>query len=99
MERAIEHNDKWLARLTQAFGEMGLRVTPSVGNFLLIHFPDEPGRTASDADAFLTGKGLILRAVTGYGFPNALRMTVGTDEANTAVIEALGAFMAKPNNL
>jgi histidinol-phosphate aminotransferase len=99
MERAIEHNDKWLARLTQAFGEMGLRVTPSVGNFLLIHFPDEPGRTASDADAFLTGKGLILRAVTGYGFPNALRMTVGTDEANTAVIEALGAFMAKPDNL
>ncbi len=48
-------------------------MTPSVANFVLIHFPDEPGRWRRDADAFLTERGLITRRVTAYGLPNALR--------------------------
>ena len=28
---------------------LGLGVTPSVGNFLLVHFPDRPGKRAADA--------------------------------------------------
>ena len=38
MDKAIEHNETWLPKLTQAFESIGLKVTPSVGNFLLIHF-------------------------------------------------------------
>jgi histidinol-phosphate aminotransferase len=34
-----------------------------------------------------------LRRVTGYGFPNALRMSVGTEEANRGVIDALTTFL------
>ncbi len=49
----------------------------------------------SDADAFLTSRGYILRAVRGYGFPNALRMSIGTEEANRGVIETLGEFMGR----
>jgi histidinol-phosphate aminotransferase len=94
VRKAVEHNEKWLGDLTGSFEKMGLRVTPSVGNFLLLHFPETPGKTAADADAYLTQKGLILRAVSGYGFPNALRMTIGTDEANRAVVDALKTFMA-----
>src|SRR5919112_697058 len=78
--RAIEHNERWLAWLTREIEALGLKVTPSVGNFLLIHFPNEPGRTAKDADAFLTRRGLILRRVDSYGLPGALRMTVGDAE-------------------
>ncbi|MFN7027609.1 MAG: histidinol-phosphate transaminase, partial [Pseudorhizobium sp.] len=77
------------------FEALGLRVTPSVANFLLIHFPQVEGKRAEDADAFLTSRGYILRAVKGYGFPNALRMSVGTEEANRGVIEALGEFMGR----
>ena len=58
------------------------KVTPSVGNFLLIHFPKDAGRTAKDADAFLSGRGLILRRIDAYGLPDALRLTVGDEEAN-----------------
>jgi histidinol-phosphate aminotransferase len=90
---AIAHNDTWLPRLTEAFESVGLRVTPSVGNFLLIHFPDAPGRTAKDADRFLAARGLVLRAVAAYGLPNALRMTIGSAEANELVISALAEFM------
>ncbi|MCF6368782.1 histidinol-phosphate transaminase [Rhizobium halophilum] len=96
IEKAVEHNNLWLDKLTHALETLGLRVTPSVANFLLIHFPEVDGKRAEDADAFLTSRGYILRAVKGYGFPNALRMTVGTEEANRGVIEALGEFMGRP---
>ena len=95
IEKAVEHNTLWLDKLTHAFETIGLRVTPSVTNFLLIHFPDVDGKRAEEADAFLTSRGYILRAVKGYGFPNALRMTVGTEEANRGVIETLGEFMGR----
>jgi histidinol-phosphate aminotransferase len=91
--RSIAHNEEWLGRLTEAIEALGLEVTPSVGNFLLIHFPDAPGRTARDADAFLSGRGLILRRVEAYGLPRCLRLTVGTEEANRLVIDALRDFM------
>lgn len=93
-EKAIEHNTKWLETLTREFEALGLTVTPSVTNFLLIHFPDEDGLRAPDADRYLSSKGYVLRAVAGYGFPNALRMTVGTEEANLGVIAALKSFLA-----
>jgi histidinol-phosphate aminotransferase len=89
----IAHNDHWLEKLTQEIGALGLTVTPSVGNFLLIHFPGGPDE-AKAADAFLTQRGLILRSVTAYGLPAALRLTVGPSEANTLVVEALSAFRA-----
>lgn len=94
VEKAVAHNDQWLPWLTGQIEALGLKVTPSVANFLLIHFPGTPGRTAKEADAFLTRRGLVLRQVASYGLPDALRMTVGTEEANRRVVEALGAFMA-----
>jgi histidinol-phosphate aminotransferase len=95
IEKAVEHNNLWLDKLTHAFTALGLTVTPSVTNFLLIHFPDVDGKRAEDADNFLTSRGYILRAVKGYGFPNSLRMTVGSEEANRGVIETLGEFMGR----
>ena len=94
IEKARLHNDKWLPILTQSFRGMGLDVTPSVGNFLLIDF-EGTGKAASDAEAFLAEKGLLLRAVAGYGLPTCLRMTIGQDDENHAVIEALREFLGK----
>lgn len=96
VDKAIAHNDTWLPKLTDAFEALGLKVTPSVGNFVLIHFPDDdPDRSAAAADAWLVQRGYVLRQVVPYGLPNALRMTIGTDEANKGVIEALTAFMKR----
>jgi len=95
VEASIAHNSRWLAWLTDEIGKLGFKVTPSVANFVLIHFPEAKGRTAADADAFLTTRGLILRRVAGYGLPNALRLTVGTEEANRLVVEALAEFLGK----
>jgi histidinol-phosphate aminotransferase len=93
-EKALRHNEEWLAKVSQGLAALGLKVTPSVGNFVLVHFPDEAGRRAPDADAFLTAKGVILRRMEAYGLPNALRLTIGSAEANEAVLIHLKAFLA-----
>ncbi len=92
---AIEHNDTWLAWTTAELETLGLTITPSVGNFILIHFPPQAGRTAKEADAFLTQRGLILRSVAAYGLPDALRLTIGSEEANRLVVAALAEFMGR----
>lgn len=95
VEKAAAHNDQWLSWVQGELQKLGLATTPSVGNFLLIHFPQTSGKTAADADAFLTARGFVLRAVTGYGLPHALRMTIGSEEANRGAIAALAKFMGK----
>lgn len=94
VQKSIEHNDRWLLWLTTEIEKLGLKVTPSVGNFMLIHFPGANGKTADAADAYLAARGLVLRKVGAYGLPNALRLTIGTEEANRLVISTLAAFMA-----
>jgi histidinol-phosphate aminotransferase len=82
------HNERWLAWLSTEIGKLELTVTPSVANFLLIHFPSGKGRTAKEA-------GLILRRLEAYKLPNALRLTVGSEEANRLVVGALTEFMGR----
>jgi histidinol-phosphate aminotransferase len=94
-ERSRAHNARWLAWLTDEIGKLGLDVTPSVANFVLVHFPEAHGRNAKAADAFLTARGLILRQVGAYKLPHALRLSVGTEEANRLVIGALREFLGK----
>jgi histidinol-phosphate aminotransferase len=94
VDAAVRHNETWLSWLTQQLTALGLRVTPSVGNFVLVHFPDNGGKkTAEAADAFLVARGFVLRRVTAYGFANALRLTVGSEDANRGVVAALAEFM------
>ncbi len=89
-----DFNDVWLPRLTGEITKLGLEVTPSVGNFLLIHFPAEGAHSAVAAEQFLSRRGLILRGVANYGLPNALRFSIGTEEANRLVVQGLKAFLA-----
>ena len=95
LERALAHNDKWLSWLTRELRELGLRVDDSAGNFLLLHFGTEGPFTADKADQFLSHRGLILRAVANYDLPHCLRLTVGSEEANRLVVEALRTFLGK----
>ncbi|HVN00965.1 MAG TPA: histidinol-phosphate transaminase [Caulobacteraceae bacterium] len=87
------HVLKWRPWLTQQFGGLGLPVTPSGANFVLVEFPRTPGKTAPEAEAFLASRGLIVRGVANYGLPNHLRITIGLEEHNRALVEALAAFL------
>ena len=90
------HTERWRNTLTEEMTKLGLEVTPSVANFVLIHFPETGTKTAAAADEFLTSRGLVLRALGNYKLPHALRLSVGTDEANELVLAAFRDFMARP---
>lgn len=94
VEKAIAHNEQWLPWLTRELTALGLGVTPSIGNFLLVHFSANGKKNAAAADAFLLSRGIVLRRMEAYGLPRALRLTVGTEEANRAVLAALKDFAA-----
>lgn len=92
-EASVAHNERWLPWLTTEIEKLGLKVTPSVANFLLMHFPKEPARNAHAADAFLKSRAIIVRRVDAYGLPGALRATIGSESDNRAVVAALSAFL------
>lgn len=83
----------WRPRLTQALRGFGYDVLPSAGNFVLVRFGG-PER-AQAANDYLNAKGIIVRPVGGYGLHDALRITVGTEDQNRAVIDALSEFAAQ----
>lgn len=83
----------WRPWMTQQLGGIGLDVVASQANFILIGFPTTAGRTAAEAELWLARQGLIVRGVSNYGLPHHLRITIGLEEHNRAVAEALAAFM------
>jgi histidinol-phosphate aminotransferase len=72
--------------LHRALAGAGLDPEPSQANFVYADVPD------GDGEAFagrLLREGLIVRALTGFGAPGAIRVTAGTDEENELFAAAL----------
>jgi histidinol-phosphate aminotransferase len=92
VERSVAHNTEWRGKVAAALTAAGIRVWPSEGNFVLADFATPEAARA--ADAALRARGLIVRAMGGYGLPHCLRITIGTAEECTMVTDALVAFMA-----
>ena len=89
---SVEHNNQWLTWLSEKVSGLGFEVTPSVANFLLVHFKEEGPFTAAKADEFLLSEGVIVRRMEAYGLPQALRMTVGTEAENERLFAVLSRF-------
>lgn len=88
-----EHVRVWRARLMEECAALGITVLPSVTNFILLILPEGP-KNATAAAAHLTARGIIPRPLGTGGPPNALRITIGLESDNLAVITALREFMA-----
>jgi histidinol-phosphate aminotransferase len=92
-DESFAHNEKWRAWLTENVRKLGLRADDSVCNFVLIQFSS--AERARQAYAFLEQRGLILRDVANYGLPHSLRLTIGGENANHAVVAALADFQGR----
>jgi histidinol-phosphate aminotransferase len=92
-DHSRDTNAEWRSWLTQQLGGLGLEVTPSAANFVLAHFPTTPGLTARDAEAFLASHGYLTRGVASYGLPEHLRITIGLEEHNRAMVDLLAGFL------
>ncbi len=95
-QATLDLTQTWRPWLTQQLSGLGLDVVgPSATNFVLVGFPDHSQRTSAQADAFLSSRGLLVRAVGIYGLANHLRITIGLEAHNRALVEALAEFMAQ----
>ncbi len=86
------NNDIWLPWLSTELTKLGLKPLPSVGNFLLVGFGSK--EQAAAANDWLMNDGLIPRMVAGYGLPEHLRITIGTETEVKAVAASLTKFVA-----
>lgn len=91
---AKAHNDYWLPWMIEALRGLGLEVTDSVGNFVLVRF-ESGAKNVEAANAFLMQRGIIARRVAGYGLPDWLRITIGREDENPVVIDAIRDFLAQ----
>ena len=94
-EAVVESNNRWLPWSVEKFTELGLEPLPTVTNFLLLRFPEEEGRTAAEARAFLADRNILVREMGGYGVPDTVRLSIGTGEEMRDVVDALADFLGK----
>ena len=77
-------------------GELGLKVYPSIANFILVSFANaqsDGNNAAEAARQFLKSRGILVRQMGGYGLPHCLRISIGTEEEMRAVADAVTAFL------
>ena len=72
--------------------ELGLDVDPGQGNFVLVRFADAD--TAHAVEAHLTQRGVLVRGLANYGLGDSLRITIGREAENQAVVDALSEIVS-----
>ncbi|MBY0373426.1 MAG: aminotransferase class I/II-fold pyridoxal phosphate-dependent enzyme, partial [Bryobacteraceae bacterium] len=87
LHRTLENNARGMKFLAGAFREFGYRVTPSETNFFLVTL--ETAEAARDLFERLLERGVIVRPLAATGIPNAVRVSVGSEEENEMCVEAL----------
>ena len=86
VEGRIEHARRARRELAQVLAAAGLDPEPSQANFVYADVPDGDGLGLADR---LLHAGVMVRALAGFGAPQAIRVTVGTDEENRFFAHAL----------
>ena len=84
--------EQWRPKLSGRLTGFGCKVYPSATNFILARFPEIPGPTAADTEAFLGGQGILVRGLANYGLGDCLRITIGAPAENEALLAALERF-------
>ncbi|MDD5456006.1 MAG: histidinol-phosphate transaminase [Candidatus Margulisbacteria bacterium] len=86
IRKKIEEQKKYLYTELK---KSGLEFLPSRSNFIFIIFKQEGQQIFEE----LLKKGVIVRPMKGFGFPNAIRVTVGLPEENQIFIKSLNEVL------
>jgi histidinol-phosphate aminotransferase len=84
VEKSRRTNREGMEYLEREFRRLGLEFVPSQANFVLVRVGDGAGVYER-----LIRQGVIVRPVAGYGFPEHVRVTVGTADENRRFVGAL----------
>ena len=91
VETCKADNAKMRTWLIDELGKLGISADPSCTNFVLARFESETSAFA--CDDVLRAHGILVRRVGGYGLPNCLRITVGSEADCRRVMTAVRAFV------
>lgn len=88
VRRSLKVNREGMDYLTREIARLGLEQVPSQANFILV-------RVGNGQAVFnqLLKRGVIVRPMDGYDFPQHMRVTVGTMEENSRFIDELRAII------
>ncbi|MFJ5761895.1 histidinol-phosphate transaminase [Neobacillus sp. NPDC093182] len=91
VEKSKQVNTAGREQLYKAFRELGLEFIVSMSNFILVKF----GSNANQIYQHLLSQGVIVRYGDTWGMPQHLRISVGTADENTILIEEIGSIMKR----
>ena len=94
VEKSRIHNVEQLPIVTQALVDLGMKVTPSIANFVLAEIP-EGQLSLMDFFQEMIREGIIVRPVANYGFERGARISVGTVEENQRLFVAAKNVLEK----
>ena len=84
VRRTRELNDHGMKQMSAGFARMGLEYIPSFGNFISVRVGD-----AATVYHRLLQQGVIVRPVAAYGMPDYLRVSIGLENENSRLLQAL----------
>ena len=90
IQASIRMNNEGKSYLQGEFDRLGLEYLPSMGNFLTVNMKQDAGPVYQA----LLHQGVIVRPVANYQMPNYLRITIGTPEQNSRLIDALARALS-----
>jgi histidinol-phosphate aminotransferase len=85
IQKTIDMTNAGRIQVSEGLKNMGIKVYPSVGNFLLADFGDK----ADSTFGALKAQGIFIRPMAGYQLPQCLRITVGTAEDNSLLLDGI----------
>ncbi|MBT3502678.1 MAG: histidinol-phosphate transaminase [Candidatus Marinimicrobia bacterium] len=91
LAKTLKINQEGMAYLKQEFDKLGIQQVSSEANFITTVWDSE--ETASKLTQDLLEKGVIVRQLTGFGWPNCIRISVGLDSENQKCIESLNQVL------
>ena len=92
LHRSLELNARGLEFFTRCFRELGMTVVPSEANFVMLALGS--AAQAAQLTRELLMQGIIVRPLGGFGLPNCIRISTGTDEDNQRCVEAMSKLAA-----
>ena len=93
IDKIRKHTADWQLTMQYELGVLGIEVIPSVSNFYMLSFEKCQDRTAEGAAQHLESRGIIPRLLK-FSDWNVLRITIGLDDENQAVLDALSDYMS-----
>jgi histidinol-phosphate aminotransferase len=91
LERTVKNNVRGLYFFYREFERMGLKYTPSFGNFVMIDLGT--AERVQETARLLMERGVFVRPLVAFGLPHCIRITVGTPEDNALCVEKLKEVM------